>query len=138
MSSSQDPSSSGKKEKDPISPMGVEPKKSTPGYEDLVHYVKENTRDSIAYVLMIVGLLLMLFDAYSNYGSFLVGIIFALYFANELVFVATNVKDLIEEYGVVKSLVLSGVLLALLIKLPFLLFGMAVITLLKIFLWPEK
>jgi hypothetical protein len=126
-----------KKSKDSLTPISSDAQESQ-GYNALIDYIKSNTRDTLAYIFMIVGLLLLLFDAYSTYGAFLVGLIFALYFANELVFIANNVKDLIEEYGVVKSLILAGTLLALLIKIPFLIFGIAAITLLRIFLWPEN
>lgn len=115
-----------------------ESKKAASTYDVIFDYVKENTKDSIAYIAMVVGIILMLFDAYSMYGSLAVGIVFSLYFNKELVFVASNVKDLIEEYGFVKSLVLGGTLFALFLKAPFVFIGMAIVTGVKMFVLPES
>lgn len=100
-------------------------------------YLRDNTKDSIAYVVMVVGILLMLFDSYALYGSLLVGIIFSLYFINEISFLVMNIKDFVEEYGLVKSLVLGGALLALFIKVPFFFIGIAAVVAIKLFVWPD-
>lgn len=115
-----------------------EPKKEPGTFDMLLDYMKENTKDSIAYIVLVVSILLMLFDEYSPYGGLVVGIIFSLYFANELAFFTMNIKDFIEEYGFVKSIVLGGTLIALCIKAPFLFIGMAIVTIIKIFIWPEE
>jgi membrane-bound ClpP family serine protease len=114
--------------------------KKAPGssFETFTDYIKNNTKDSIAYVVMVIGILLMLFDPYSPYGELIVGIIFSLYFINELTFVTKNIKDFVEEYGLVKSLVLGGALLALFIKVPFFFIGLAAVIAIQLFIWPDE
>ncbi len=117
---------------------GRDTKTSGSSFETFSNYIKENTKDSIAYVVMVIGILLMLFDPYVPYGSLAVGIIFSMYFVNELSFVLMNIKDFVEEYGLVKSLVLGGTLLALFIKVPFFFIGVAVVLAIKLFVWPDE
>jgi hypothetical protein len=114
--------------------------KKTPSssFDAFMDYIRDNTKDSIAYVAMVVGILLMLFDAYSPYGGLIVGIVFSLYFSKELIFFINNIKDFIEEYGVVKSLMLAGALLALFIKVPFFFIGMAAVLAIQLFVWPGE
>lgn len=113
-------------------------KEPTSTFETFTDYIKNNTKDSIAYVVMVIGILLMLFDPYSPYGELIVGIIFSLYFVSELTFVIKNIKDFIEEYGLVKSLVLGGALLALFIKVPFFFIGAAAVIAIQLFIWPDE
>lgn len=132
--------SEAKKKPDMVTFRATRDTKKTSGssFDALMDYIKNNTKDSIAYIVMVVGILLMLFDSYAPYGGLAVGIIFSLYFASELIFVVTNIKDFIEEYGVVKSLVLGGTLLALFIKAPFFFIGMAAVIAIQLFVWPEE
>lgn len=115
-----------------------EVKKAPAPHDALLDYVRNNTKDSIAYIVLVIGILLMFFDAYSPYGGMAVGIIFSLYFINEIGFALANYKDFIEEYGPVKSLVLGGTLLALFIKAPFVFIGIAIVAVIKMFVWPEE
>lgn len=110
--------------------------KNASSYDAILDYIKTNTKDSIAYVLMILGILLLMFDSVSAYGGLIIGVVFALYFANELAFATTHAKEFIEEFGLVKSLVLAGTLLALFIKAPFLLIGAAIVLAIKVLVWP--
>jgi hypothetical protein len=126
----------GKKKSDTISFRSMRSeKKESASYDAILDYIKGNTKDSIAYVLMVIGLLLMLFGSY--YGSFLIGLIFSLYFVNEIAFAVTHAKEFIEEYGLVKSLVLAGTLLGIFFKVPFLFVGIAIVIGIRVFLWPE-
>lgn len=130
------PDQFGKKKSDTISFRSMRSEKKEPAsYDAILDYIKGNTKDSIAYVLMVIGLLLMLFGSY--YGSFLIGLIFSLYFVNEIAFAITHAKEFIEEYGLVKSLVLAGTLLGIFFKVPFLFIGIAIVIGIRIFLWPE-
>lgn len=93
--------------------------------EGMYNYASSNTKDMIAYALLLVGLLL-LFAQPSWYGETLIGVIFGLYFGAEVLSLLQNYQDFIEDQGVVKSLVLGGVLLAFFIKAPFIFIGAAV------------
>lgn len=113
-------------------------KASESSFDAFMDYLRDNTKDSIAYVVMVVGILLMLFEPYVPYGSLAVGIIFSLYFGNEISFIVTNIKDFVEEYGLVKSLVLGGTLLALFIKVPFFFIGVAAVIAIKLCVWTDQ
>ncbi len=89
--------------------------------ENAVHYAKSNTRDMIAYILLLTGLLLMFFDP--NYGGTLIGVIFGLYFSQELYDAFKNYEMFIQTQGFVKSLVFGAVLLAFFFSVPFIFIG---------------
>lgn len=78
--------------------------------DDLLGFAKENTKDTIAYIFLIVGFLLLFFEPL--YGGTILGILFGLYFTAELVSFWKNSNDWIEEWGMVKTLVLAGILLS--------------------------
>lgn len=106
--------------------------------EELFTFAKENTGDTIAYIFLIIAIFAMLFDPFSMYGALIVGIIFGLYFANELAYWVHDISALIEEHGIVKMLVLAGTILALLIKVPFVFIGIGAIVTVKVFLLREE
>ncbi len=110
---------------------------SPPRYDALTEYIKKNPKDAIAYILMVISLLMILFNFYTDYANLIAGIIFGLYFADELAFLVTNVKSFVEEYELVKTLVLGASLLVLCIQVPLFFIGAAIITGIKI-LWPES
>ena len=91
----------------------IEPKialKKTGKAEDLLGFAKENTRDTIAYIFLIVGFLLLFFEPL--YGGTILGILVGLYFTAELVGFWKNSQEWIDKWGMVKTLVLAGVLLS--------------------------
>lgn len=103
--------------------------------EGLFTYAKSNTRDTIAYILLIVGLILLFFAPF--YGGILIGIVIGLYFANEILAVVTNINDFIDRQGVVRSLILGALALAFFIAAPAIFIGAAVTVLVK-FLLADK
>ena len=60
-------------------------------------------------------------------GSLIVGFIFALYYSSELAYFCRNCAALVEEQGLIKSVVLGGTLLALFFRAQFLFIGAAII-----------
>lgn len=106
-------------------------------FSDVFSFMKENTKDTIAYVLLIAGILMMFFDSVSIYGGLIVGIIFGLYFAKELAYLVTNAAQLVEEEGLPKSLMFSALLLIVLLKVPFMFIGAAIVAVLKAFFVSE-
>ena len=93
--------------------------------EEIYNYASSNTRDMIAYVLLLVGLILLLVEP-SWYGETLIGVIFGLYFGQEIYQWAIHYKDFVEEQGFVKNLILCGTLLAFFIEAPFIFIGACV------------
>ena len=100
---------------------------------DIITFMKENTKDTIAYVLLIAGIMMMFFDNVAIYGGLIVGVIFGLYFAKELAYLVTNATNLIEQEGTPKSLMFGALLLIFLIKAPFVFIGAALVAVLKAF-----
>jgi hypothetical protein len=81
------------------------------------------TRDLVAYILLIIGVLLLFY--YPGYGGTLVGVTVGLYFAHEIFDFLKNSKDRIEDLGIARSLILGGLFLAFLISAPFIFLGAA-------------
>lgn len=105
--------------------------------EGLYHYAKHNTRDTIAYILLLAGLLLMFYEPW--YGGILVGLIFGLYYSKELMDFFNNIEHFANEQGMVKSLILGGLLVAFLISAPFIYIGIAFALALRyLLISPEK
>ncbi len=89
-----------------------------------------NTRDTIAYILMLIGLILLFSEA-AWYGATILGVIFGLYFGTEIHLFFRDYQLLIEREGLVRSLVFAGTLLAIFIASPFLLIGALVAVLIR-------
>lgn len=120
-----------------IRPLKTEEKRKDK-FESLLDFAKENTRDTIAYIVLIIGILLMFFNSTSVYGSLCVGVIFAIYFIQELCALYNNAHTLIEEHGLVKSFVFGGTMLSLFFRAPFLFIGIALVVAIKMLLFPYK
>ena len=103
--------------------------------EGIYNYAANNTRDTLAYILMIIGIVLLF--SYSFYGGFIVGLIFGLYFSDEITHTLRSLNDMIEFHGMVRSLIFGGLLLALLILAWPLYMGAAVAVGIKHILYPE-
>lgn len=125
-----DEESSTKKKIDDNFRFGRTPKKDVK-YDDLLSFVKGNTKDTIAYVLVIAGILMMFFDSVSMYGGLIVGVVLGLYFAKELSYIISNASRLIEEEGLAKSLLFGALLLVIFIKAPFLFIGAGIVALIR-------
>jgi hypothetical protein len=89
----------------------------------MANYAKSNTRDMLAYILLLTGLLLLFFE--SSFGDTLIGVIFGLYFSNELYQSCKNYELFIQQQGFVKCIVFGALLLALFISAPFIFIGAA-------------
>lgn len=109
-----------------------------PDNDNLISFFKENSKETVVYVLLILSLVLLFFDASTMYGGLIIGILFGLYFIDEISGAIKNVHTLIDTYGMMKTLVCGAALLALLIKAPFVILGVAVVVLFKMVLVPES
>lgn len=109
--------------------------KSNEKLENLVSYATANTRDTVSYVLLIIGIILMFFHSF--YGGALIGLIAGLYFSSEVMALIRLGNDLIEEQGIVKSLIAGGLLLALFISAPGIFIGFALAVGIRHLLFPD-
>lgn len=97
--------------------------------EDIYRYAKRNTGDTVAYIAMILGLLILFFEPF--YGGIIVGFVTGLYFSKEIMIPIRNIEGFIEKLGMVRSLILGGLLLGLFIKAPTIFLGCAIAVAIK-------
>ena len=94
-----------------------------------------NTRDTVSYILLIVGIVLLFFHAF--YGALLIGLIAGFYFSSEILAILRNFNDFIDEQGIVKSLIGAGLLAGLFISAPAIFIGIALAVAIRTLLFPE-
>lgn len=109
--------------------------KSNEKIDSLVSYATSNTRDTISYVVLIVGVILLFFSSF--YGGILIGLVSGFYFSSEIMAVVKNINALVEDQGVVKSLIAGGLLIALFISAPWIVIGIALAVAVRQILFPE-
>lgn len=106
--------------------------------EGLYSYAKSNTMDTVAYVFLIVGIVLMFFASYALYGGALIGIVTGVYFSDEITQLLRNINEFVEKQGIVRSLIIGGLTLALFISAPTIFLFAAVTVGLKQLISPHK
>lgn len=103
--------------------------------ESLVGHATANTRDTVSYVILIIGIILLFFHSF--YGGTLIGLVAGFYFSSEIMAVIRHLNALIEEQGVVKSLIAGGALLGLFVSAPAIFIGVAVAVAVRQILFPD-
>ncbi len=98
--------------------------KNNENVDGVFNFAKSNTKDTLAYILLIIGIILMFFEP--QWGGLLIGLITGLYFSDEIIYIVKNFNGLIEEQGLVRILVLAALFVTVFILLPFLFLGMLV------------
>lgn len=93
--------------------------------DDLLSMARANAKDTIAYILMVIGIILTLFHSF--WGGFIVGIVLGYFYKAEIVDAVVNYHRIIDQEGLVKSVILGGALLALFIGSFSLFIGVAII-----------
>lgn len=93
-------------------------------FDDLISYAKANTKDTIAFVLIIIGAVMMFFDPF--WGGLIVGVVAGIYFGDEILALIKGSNDLFESQGHARSFIAAGVLFAILIAAPSLFLGGAI------------
>lgn len=104
-------------------------------WDSFFNQTTNNTRDVVAYVLLILGIILLFFHSF--YGGILIGLVGGVYFSKEILYLLRNYENFIHEQGVVRSLVLGGLSLAFFISAPAIFIGVALAIALKILLTNE-
>lgn len=96
----------------------------------------ENTRDTISYIILIMGVVLLFFSPL--YGGALVGLVAGFYFSSEILSFWKHLNEFVEEEGIVKSLIGLGLLLALFISAPAIFIAMILAVIVRQVLFPES
>lgn len=99
--------------------------KKNKNVEQMMSFAKSNTQDTLAYIGLFVGILLLLFG--SPIGSILIGVVVGIYFSQPILAWLVGFKDYLSTEGLGKTLVLLAAAFALLIAAPYLFLGGAVI-----------
>lgn len=116
-------------DKEPFKSDKVEEKEKNENKMHLFSYAKTNTRDALAYIILIMGVILLFFERFS--GELLIGVIFGLYYSLEIQSLFRNFNEFIEEQGVVRGIVLGVVTIALFISAPGIFIGAVLAVIIK-------
>lgn len=100
------------------------------------NYFQPSTKDMIAYVLLVLGIILLFFQ--HLYGGALIGIVAGVYFSKEIINILKNANTYVEEQGLARSLIIAGLLLAFFVSAPAIFIGAAVVVLLRWFVFSEN
>lgn len=104
--------------------------------DNLVNYAKENTRDTIAYCLLVLGLVLLFFQPF--WGELLIGIVAGFYFSDEIIAFFRDLERSVNREGMVRSIVFCGVAITLFIMAPMVFVGAAIVAGLKYLFISDK
>ena len=99
--------------------------KKPESYENLVSFAKSNTQDTIAFVLMVIGIM-WIFLSGGIYAGILVGLVAGFYFADEIILNVRSLNETIQKVGMTHALILGGMFVALFIAAPGIFIGAAV------------
>lgn len=113
-----------------------EPQKEKKDFHTFYEYAQNNLRDIIAYVLLVLGIILLFFVPIV--GGLLIGLISGLYFSKEIITLMKELEDLVETQGLGRSIVLGTVILALFISAPAIFVGAAIMVAIRLFVTEDK
>lgn len=102
----------------------INPVKKNPKIDNLVSYAKNNTQDTIAYVLMLLGIVWIFLNSF--YGGILVGLVVGFYYGTDIVAQVKNANQTINDMGIPRALILGLTLVALFILAPGIFIGAAI------------
>ena len=109
--------------------------KKSENFENFYQYATHNVRDTIAYALLIVALVLLLFVPF--WGGLIIGLVGGVYFSDEIISMVQNFNTIIEQQGISRSVILGVTLLAFFISAPAIFIGAAVAMGIKRLFVPE-
>jgi len=95
-------------------------------------FAKNNARDVVAYILLLIGFIWSFF--HPVYGGFLVGIVAGFYFSLELSSLVKNFRGFLAIQGTPRSIVLGVTVILLFIASPAIFIGAALVALIRHFL----
>jgi hypothetical protein len=121
--------------KDKISNRFEELKKDK-NLQKVYNFTKTNTKDTIAYIAIFIGILLLFFQPF--WGGVIIGAVGGFYFADTIIHWLRNFKDYLEEEGTVKAVIVLGVALGFLIGATSFFLGAAAAVGIKFILFGES
>lgn len=86
-------------------------------------FVNAHLKDTIAYMILIIGIILSLFQPFL--GGLLIGIVGGIYFSQEIANLFKNLKQKVENEGIIRSLIIAGITLGFFIASPGIFIGAA-------------
>lgn len=92
--------------------------------EGFVAFFSENRWDAFAYVVLLSGLLITVFEPF--FGGLLVGIILGIYFSKGIHEKCVFFKDFLDKEGIFRGFILLAAIMALLMASPGLCIGAAI------------
>jgi len=98
--------------------------KQNENFAGLVDYARKHTKDTIAYILMVFGIIWMFLHNFN--GGILVGLIAGFYFFKEIVQFVKTYDHFFNEQGLARCLIIGGTLVAFFISTPGIFIGAAV------------
>ena len=105
--------------------------------EDLFAYAKSNKEQTLAYVLLGLGLLFLLF--FNNLlGGLIIGMVAGYYFDAEIVYYIRNIGQIIGGQDQLRYVVLTSILLGLFIAAPGIFIGALIVATFKQVLYADK
>ncbi len=107
----------------PISDSSEKEGKANRKLEELYEFTQSNTKDTIALVVLLLGILLSLWA--HLWGGLLIGAVAGVYFDEAIIEWATKLRGYFESEGAIRSLILGGVILGLFIAAPAIFIGAA-------------
>jgi hypothetical protein len=100
------------------------PQKKDSKPDNLLNYFKVHIRETITYILLVIGIILMFFD--QLYGGILVGLIAGIYFGDEIVNFIKSWSTTTDSKKVARNLILAGIAIAFFISAPAIYLGAAI------------
>jgi len=98
--------------------------------KDLLEYAKSNQEQLLAYSLLTIGLLILLF--FNNLlGGFIIGIVAGYYFAKEIIYYIRNIGQITGGHDQLRYVILTAVLLGLFIAAPGIFIGAIIVAAFK-------
>lgn len=109
-------------------PKGEKSSGSSYSKDSLMDYFKNHARETVSYILLITGILLMTYWPF--YGGILVGLVAGIYFGDDIVKYIKNWKTSLIPSGsyslIARQIVLLGIAIAFLISAPAIFLGAAI------------
>jgi hypothetical protein len=105
--------------------------------EELYDYAQTNKEQTIAYILLALGLLFLLF--FNNMlGGLLIGMVAGYYFSSEIFYYIRNIGQIIGGQDQLRYVVLTALLLGLFIAAPGIFIGAAIVATFKQVMFGSK
>lgn len=97
--------------------------KKNENVQKFMTFAKSNTMDTIAYVALFLGIIMLFFTPF--WGGVIIGAVGGFYFADPIIRFVRHFEEYLEQQGIVRVLILLGVALGFLIVAPAFFIGAA-------------